>query len=113
MLTHGSKAKEEIQALQTLLNERGFGAALNWEKYGADGLYGNNTAAAVALFSQLENIKCPEGRLTYGKYPLPDADKRAAVTKKYLDNGTIISAGRGSFRYDLKGCMWSGNLYLT
>ena len=38
-------------------------------------------------------------RADYGKYPMTDADKRAAVTKKYLDNGTI-SAERGSFKYD-------------
>jgi hypothetical protein len=31
---------------------------------------------------------------------MTDADKRAAVTKKYLDNGTI-SAERGSFKYNL------------
>jgi hypothetical protein len=39
-------------------------------------------------------------RATYGKYPMTDADKRAAVTKKYLDNGTI-SAERGSFQFEL------------
>ncbi len=39
-------------------------------------------------------------RATYGRSPMTDADKRAAVTKKYLDNGTI-SAERGSFQYNL------------
>ncbi len=38
-------------------------------------------------------------RAEYGKYPMTDADKRAAVTRKYLDKG-IISAERGSFKYD-------------
>ena len=38
-------------------------------------------------------------RAVYGQTPMTDADKRAAVTKKYLDNG-IISAGRGSFHYN-------------
>lgn len=38
-------------------------------------------------------------RAEYGNSPMTDADKRAAVTKKYLDNG-IISAERGSFKYD-------------
>lgn len=37
-------------------------------------------------------------RETYGKYPMTHADKRAAVTKKYLDKG-IISAERHSFQY--------------
>jgi hypothetical protein len=38
-------------------------------------------------------------RAVYGKYPMTDADKRAAITKKYLDNGTI-SSERDSFQYD-------------
>lgn len=37
-------------------------------------------------------------RATYGHSPMTDADKRAAVIKKYLDNGTI-SGVRGSFQY--------------
>jgi hypothetical protein len=39
-------------------------------------------------------------RADYGKYPMTNADERADVTKKYLDNGTI-SAERGSFQYNL------------
>jgi len=39
-------------------------------------------------------------RETYGKYPMTDADKRADVTKKYLDKG-IISDKRGSFKYNI------------
>lgn len=37
-------------------------------------------------------------RISYGRYPMTHADKRADVTRKYLDNGTI-SAERGSFQY--------------
>jgi peptidoglycan hydrolase-like protein with peptidoglycan-binding domain len=36
-------------------------------------------------------------RVTYGKSPMTDAEKRARVTKKYLTNG-IISDRRGSFK---------------
>ncbi len=36
-------------------------------------------------------------RRTFGKYPMTDADGRAAVTKKYVRNGTI-SDERGSFK---------------
>ena len=36
-------------------------------------------------------------RETYGRYPMTDAAKRARVTRKYLDNGTISDL-RGSFR---------------
>ncbi len=39
-------------------------------------------------------------RETYGKYPMTDAAKRAAVTRNYLDQGTI-SGERGSFNYSL------------
>jgi hypothetical protein len=37
-------------------------------------------------------------RESYGKYPMTDAAKRAAVTKKYLDQG-VISDERGSFEF--------------
>jgi peptidoglycan hydrolase-like protein with peptidoglycan-binding domain len=37
-------------------------------------------------------------RATFGKSPMTDADKRAEVTKKYLDKG-IISAERDSFQF--------------
>ena len=36
-------------------------------------------------------------RVTYGKSPMTDAEKRARVTKKYLTDG-IISDRRGSFK---------------
>jgi hypothetical protein len=39
-------------------------------------------------------------RTVYGEAPMTDADKRAVVTKKYLEKG-IISAERGSFHYNL------------
>lgn len=39
-------------------------------------------------------------RNSYGKYPMTDAAKRAAVTRKFLENG-IISAERGSFRQSI------------
>jgi hypothetical protein len=41
-------------------------------------------------------------RNSYGKNPMTDAAKRAAVTQKYLNNG-IISAERGSFQPSLAG----------
>ena len=39
-------------------------------------------------------------RETHGRYPMTHAAKRAAVTKKYLDNG-IISDERGSFQFNM------------
>ena len=38
-------------------------------------------------------------RETHGRYPMTDAAKRAAVTRRYLDDG-IISDERGSFQYN-------------
>jgi len=45
-----------VAALQTLLNVLGFGAELNWAKYGADGKYGAGTAKAVKAFARREGI---------------------------------------------------------
>jgi hypothetical protein len=39
-------------------------------------------------------------RETHGRYPMTDAAKRAAATRKYLDDG-IISDERGSFQYNI------------
>jgi len=39
-------------------------------------------------------------RETYGRSPMTDANRRAKVTKKYLDKG-IISDKRGSFKYNV------------
>ncbi|MEM6663101.1 MAG: peptidoglycan-binding protein [Pseudomonadota bacterium] len=45
-----------IMALQTILNELGFGAEMNWEKFGADGEYGNGTKKAVQAFADKNGI---------------------------------------------------------
>jgi peptidoglycan hydrolase-like protein with peptidoglycan-binding domain len=42
--------------LQTLLNELGFGAELNWAKYGADGTYGGGTTKALKAFARREGL---------------------------------------------------------
>lgn len=51
-----SKEKSKIQALQTILNELGYGKALNWSKYKNDGDYGDSTTIAVQLFAKNHNI---------------------------------------------------------
>ena len=63
-LYRGSSDSAGIVALQTLLNEIGFGAQLNWERYGADGEYGGGTAKAVKAFAEQEDISCDGSRLT-------------------------------------------------
>lgn len=53
---NGASDRVRIAALQTLLNELGFGEQLNWNKFGADGDYGSCTAAAVASFGKQEGV---------------------------------------------------------
>lgn len=45
-----------VTALQTLLNELGFGAELNWVRYGADGNYGGGTTKALKAFARQEDM---------------------------------------------------------
>lgn len=45
-----------IIAVQTLLNEMGYGEQLNFAKYGADGLYGNSTRKAVIKYGKDNGI---------------------------------------------------------
>lgn len=53
-----------VGALQTLLNELGLGAALQWEKYGADGHYGSATASALKQFAQQQGLPSDGKQLT-------------------------------------------------
>jgi hypothetical protein len=56
VLKRKSPVKEAIKALQTRLFELGFGKELNWDRFGADGDYGDSTAAAVRAFAAKEGI---------------------------------------------------------
>jgi len=64
------------------------------KKLGATSPNGWGTKEETKLIATYLDI-----RKTYGESPMTDAEKRAATTKKYLDNGTI-SAERGSFKYN-------------
>jgi peptidoglycan hydrolase-like protein with peptidoglycan-binding domain len=46
-----------ITAVQTLLNEQGYSAQLNFAKYGADGFYGKSTRSAVIAYAKDNNIE--------------------------------------------------------
>jgi peptidoglycan hydrolase-like protein with peptidoglycan-binding domain len=46
-----------VVALQTLLNELGFGEELKWAKYGADGNYGGGTTKALKAFARQEGMR--------------------------------------------------------
>ncbi len=52
----GSGDRIRIASLQTLLNDLGYGAELNWAKWGADGGYGRSTRRAVAAFAAKEGL---------------------------------------------------------
>lgn len=56
VLRRGSRSKDAIRALQNLLHELGFGAVLNWDKYGADGFYGDSSVAAVKAFAERNDL---------------------------------------------------------
>jgi len=52
----GGTDQFRIAALQTLLNDLGFGKELNWNKFGADGDYDRSISAAVAAFGKREGL---------------------------------------------------------
>ena len=52
----GGADRIRIAALQTLLQDLGFGNQLNWDKFGADGDYGRSTTAAVAALAKREGV---------------------------------------------------------
>jgi len=60
----GSAHRTAVVALQTLLNELGFGEQLNWAKYGADGQYGGATTRALKAFARQEDIRSDGRKLT-------------------------------------------------
>ncbi len=60
----GSPHATAVVALQTLLNELGYGAELNWAKYGDDGQYGGGTTRALKAFARQEGIRSDGRKLT-------------------------------------------------
>lgn len=53
----GSRQKADIVALQTLLNDLGYGEQLKWARYGADGDYAGGTTAAVAAYAKDQELE--------------------------------------------------------
>ncbi|MEJ2164990.1 MAG: peptidoglycan-binding protein, partial [Desulfobacterales bacterium] len=62
----GSAHSTAVVALQTLLNELGFGPELNWARYGADGKYGAGTTKALKAFARREGMRSDGRRLIPG-----------------------------------------------
>ena len=63
-LFKGSRSKADIVAMQTILNDLGYGAELKWAKYGADGDYGGSSTRAVNAFAQKEGLESDGLKLT-------------------------------------------------
>ena len=55
--------KTSITAVQTLLNELGFGELLNFAKFGADGIYGDGTRRAFIAYAKKNGINDTDGDL--------------------------------------------------
>lgn len=53
-----------IMAIQVLLNEKGYGQLLEFQKYGADGLYGNSTRTAFITYANDHGIASDGDLLT-------------------------------------------------
>ncbi len=60
----GGGDRIRIAALQTLLNDLGYGEQLAWQRYGADGGYGRSTRKAVAAFAAREGLDGDGAALT-------------------------------------------------
>ena len=120
-----------VSALQSLLNELGFGKELNWKKYGADGDYGSGTTKAVKAFAQqqgiagdgkkftktLAEIMIKKLELFYGKDWAKDSPpseiKSGLSIRKSVENGRTriyVSDGtkEGRFTRYKKGVFTSG-----
>lgn len=52
----GGGDRIRIAALQTLLNDLGYGAELDWARWGADGGFGRSTRRAIAAFAAREGL---------------------------------------------------------
>ncbi|KUG26333.1 hypothetical protein ASZ90_003831 [hydrocarbon metagenome] len=66
ILKFRSEEKDSVKSLQNVLYELGFGRELKWKIYGADGSYGECTAAAIDTFCSYSKIKA-SGRAVSGK----------------------------------------------
>ena len=104
-LVKGSPKKELVRELQQTLYELGFQKELKWDKYKADGDYGNATTAAVLAFVKKNNIKNNGTYITkrianllisrhkflpsmYILWSIYSSDMR---TRRYISKGTKIS----------------------
>jgi len=85
LLKSGSKAKESIRALQNILKDLGFGRAMQWDNFGADGDYGSATTRAVHSFALKNNVSSNGEKIT------------RALAEKILDRMDLLDDLRNIF----------------
>ncbi len=74
-----------VTAVQTLLNERGYGQQLNFPKYGADGMYGQSTRNAVIAYAKDNSIDSDGDLLTRPLIDLMIKDINVFYGKNWSD----------------------------
>lgn len=74
-----------ITAVQSLLNEMGYGEQLNFAKYGADGLYGKSTRKAVIKYGKDNGIESDGDLLTRPMVNLMIKDINAFYGARWSD----------------------------
>lgn len=77
--------KMSIIAVQTLLNERGYGVQLNFPKFGADGSYGSGTRNAAIAYAKDNGIESDGDLLTRPLIDLMMKDINAFYGKNWSD----------------------------
>ncbi|GAB4253990.1 MAG: hypothetical protein Kow0079_09970 [Vicingaceae bacterium] len=90
-LFYKSTNSNEIKSLQIVLNNLGYGDLLQWEKYHADGDYGNATATAVKQFAIDNGLSGVDGKKVNKKTGLKLIENAAKLLgKNWLKNYPLI-----------------------
>ena len=104
-----------IHHLQNVLFEMGFANELNWEKYGADGAFGNSTSKALKAFGEKNKINTDGKKMTsrlaktlLHRYAMLDEIQhlneaiQSNSLKKYYSQGTSEKTGVAAMQTLLK-----------
>ncbi|WP_298426167.1 peptidoglycan-binding protein [uncultured Kordia sp.] len=78
--------RTSISAIQTFLNTIGYGAQLNFAKFGADGFYGNSTRNAVIAYTKDNNISSDGDWLSRPVVDLFLKDINVFYGRKWMDH---------------------------
>ncbi len=93
VLRRGSRDKDVVRALQNVLHELGFDAELEWEKYGADGIYGGATTRAVRAFAGKDGLAGDGERVTLeiaeGLVALYDLLDELQLVRNAIEKGRV------------------------